>query len=283
MKRHFKAQEALERITQLIDGKQDSDEEASETEDTKTDTEVEFELESDSSDSSDDSTVSGEQTEETASPSDHEWKSKNGQIVWTPTHAVLHSSHRCDSRTHTWFDWPLPAGAGSQGGSLRHWRRSFVEGKWPWSDQQQARSSPATAAEEAERAPIIPLCLHQDTHSGVLHTETGEDFSAKHRKPAVSNAKHQQPTIITDYNRCKELSTTWIRSLLEPDQDLPMEAVHGGAGENTGVPADATEIEHPPHTSRRCSGGGSAALGTTQWEVWTQTAPPAKGWWFCTG
>lgn len=40
-------------------------------------------MESDSSDES------GEETEETAGASDHEWKSKNGQIVWSFTHVEM--------------------------------------------------------------------------------------------------------------------------------------------------------------------------------------------------
>ncbi|XP_071396353.1 piggyBac transposable element-derived protein 4-like [Centroberyx affinis] len=90
MKRHL-AQEALERIAQSADSEQrsvsDSDEEASKTEDDdNTDDEVSNLVPPIGSDSSDDSAGSGEETEETAGPS-NEWKSKNGQIVWSPTHA----------------------------------------------------------------------------------------------------------------------------------------------------------------------------------------------------
>uniref|UniRef100_UPI003AB0FFAC piggyBac transposable element-derived protein 4-like n=1 Tax=Centroberyx gerrardi TaxID=166262 RepID=UPI003AB0FFAC len=56
------------------------------TEPDDTDDEVVFALESDSSDDSTESGEDGEDTEETAGPSD-EWKSKNGQIVWSPSHA----------------------------------------------------------------------------------------------------------------------------------------------------------------------------------------------------
>uniref|UniRef100_UPI003AAEECD7 piggyBac transposable element-derived protein 4-like n=1 Tax=Centroberyx gerrardi TaxID=166262 RepID=UPI003AAEECD7 len=87
MKRHL-AQEALERIAQPADSERpvsDEDEQASETEDDNTDDEVWKLIPPVESDSSDDSAESGEDTEETAGPSD-EWKSKNGQIVWSPTH-----------------------------------------------------------------------------------------------------------------------------------------------------------------------------------------------------
>lgn len=49
-------------------------------------------------------------------------------------------------------------------------------------------------------------------------------------------------------------------SLLEQEQDLQTEAVRGGAGENAGVPANATETAPAPRTGRRRHGDGSAAL-----------------------
>ncbi|XP_044023761.1 piggyBac transposable element-derived protein 3-like [Siniperca chuatsi] len=90
------AQEVVEGIMQPANSKQDSDESASETEDdSNTDDDVEFTLvadesdDSDDSDSHDDSNLSGEDMEEAMDPSDHKWKSKNGQIVWSPTHTEM--------------------------------------------------------------------------------------------------------------------------------------------------------------------------------------------------
>ncbi|XP_044045463.1 piggyBac transposable element-derived protein 4-like [Siniperca chuatsi] len=80
MKRRSNVLEALEKVLQPEDSEQDSDEAVGTEEDTND--EDEFVPESESSD---DSTDGGKDKEETAGPD--EWKSKNGQIVWSPTHA----------------------------------------------------------------------------------------------------------------------------------------------------------------------------------------------------
>ncbi|XP_071369448.1 piggyBac transposable element-derived protein 4-like [Centroberyx affinis] len=95
MKRRFTAQQALEKIRQPADSEQrpgsDSEAELSESEGDNTDDEI-WKLippvDSESSSDDDDSSESGEDTEAAAAaaPSD-EWRSKHGQIVWSPTHA----------------------------------------------------------------------------------------------------------------------------------------------------------------------------------------------------